>query len=393
VKKGKAKPYTKKEAGNRNKMMAYAIIAILVLSGIYFGLGISETKENKEAGDSSLKISQYNVAQIGDDILVGVVEELPEIIILLGEKARLDENTVKEVMNLSADTLYSIDGEASNSYVFFRFYATDISKALRNLTPRLDGLVGDYKIYRGYIGMPPGENQVMNRVYLIGPLNMSRGTVVKILLLEKTAGEKKLGYIGFIKSAITIGPIVDAEVNSIEGFIASGIALTAPNLDELNKSVPWMQDVNYNPTVFTLSQEVNETTLALEGVELQPGVNTTVLMPVNTSLESVIQRLGELKLNYTLKEGLLSLLLPVDASKGQTEEALSKLGVTNITWQKHGSIQLPKEVLVESMVVPIENNKNFSALLFMNATAKQKVKMGLVVIKIGDQALINARQV
>jgi hypothetical protein len=296
-------------------------------------------------------------------------------------------------MNLSAENVYAIDGEASNSYVFFRFYTTDIQKTLKNLTSTLDELLGDYKFYKGYVGTMPGDKNVLNQVYLLGPLNLSKGSVVKILLLEKTVGEKKLGYIGFIKNAISVGPVVDAEVNNVEGFVVSGVAVAAPDLDELNKSISGTSNINYNPTVFILDREINETTLGLSGVELQPGVNATVIIPVNTSLELVTRRLGELKLNYTLREGVLSLLLPVDASQNQAEQALSNLGVSNITWQKYGSVSLPKEVLVEDMIVPIENNKNFSALLFLNATAKEKIKIGLMVIKFGDQAMINARQV
>jgi hypothetical protein len=393
MKKGKPKPYVKKEGSNRNRIIAYVIIITMVFSGIYFGLGSSETEENKNTAETRYKMSQYDVTQVGDDVIVGIVDERPEVVSLLGEKARLSQEAVGELMNLSAENVYAIDGEASNSYVFFRFYTTDIQKTLKNLTSTLDELLGDYKFYKGYVGTMPGDKNVLNQVYLLGPLNLSKGSVVKILLLEKTVGEKKLGYIGFIKNAISVGPVVDAEVNNVEGFVVSGVAVAAPDLDELNKSISGTSNINYNPTVFILDREINETTLDLSGVELQPGVNATVIIPVNTSLELVTRRLGELKLNYTLREGVLSLLLPVDASQNQAEQALSNLGVSNITWQKYGSVSLPKEVLVEDMIVPIENNKNFSALLFLNATAKEKIKIGLMVIKFGDQAMINARQV
>lgn len=65
----------------------------------------------------------------------------------------------------------------------------------------------------------------------------------------------------------------------------------------------------------------------------------------------------------------------------------------NVTSKKYGRITLPEDVLIEDKVVPIDNNRNFTAMLFANATEGQKIKAEVSVLELGGQYLVNAKQV
>lgn len=393
MKKGKPKPYVKKDS-KRNKFMIYLAIGVMVFSGVYFGLRSAETGEEKQGDIETSKIVQYNVTQLGGDIILFIVEEKPEIVALLGEKSKLNSDNMREIMNLSVDTVYGVDGEvAGNSYVFFRFYTTNIQKAVENLTPKLDNLLGDYRLYRGYTGVQPSDTSMTNPVYLLGPLNLSRGSLVKVLLLEKSSGENKLGFIGFIKNSIPFGPVVNAKVKSIEGFVVFGLYRIEQELDWVNKSIPDLREFNYQPPLVVVDMEVNETTLNLSGVDVSHQANSTILKPVNESMNTITNRLEELGLNYSVRDGLIQVVLPLNANLTSIEEVLTENNITNLTEQKYGNVFLPEEVVVDNMVVPIGNNKNFSALLFRNATVDDEVDISLFVLKFGDQFIVNARQV
>ncbi|MFH1125928.1 MAG: hypothetical protein V1703_02280 [Candidatus Altiarchaeota archaeon] len=394
MKKGKPKPYVKKDSkkDQYTKYMIYIVIGIMVFSAVYFGLRSAEPESKSSV--EGLKITQYNVGQAGSDILLVITEERPELIAMMGEKARVDSNTIIELMNTTASTVYATDGEiALNSYVFFRFYTANIEKSVEELTPKLNSLVGDYRFYRGYIGVQPGDTAMTAQVYLLGPLNLSRGSLVKILLLEKLSNNNRTGWIGFVKNVIPFGPKVNANVNSIEGLMVSGLTKKVQDVDEINRSIPDVRSINYQPPMVIIKSEINETTLNLSGVEVVTQPNSTVVRAINQTIEEVTKRLDEIKLEYVTSDGFATIAIPTDSDLTSIEESLREMNITNMTERKYGSIALPEEVAMNGAIVPIENNRNFTAVLFTNASKGEGIVVELYVIQFGDQYVVNAQQI
>jgi len=393
MKKGKPKPYVKKE-GNNKKLMIIIVAAIMVFSGLYYvGMANAPETQQKNSGFDNTRIVQYNVNIVGDNVVAGIVEVRPEVVVFAGESARLSEDSITKLMNLSSASVRGSDGEISNSYVFFRFYTDSPQKALEELKPQLDRILGDYTVYRGYIGIQPGDTSMSSQAYLLGHENITTGSLVKVLLMEKTSGEARLGLIGFIKWVIPFGPTVEAAVNDIQGILLSGFAMPE-DADYINKSIPSLRSINYQMPLVLVDKDANATArLNISGVDIMPQGNRTILQLVNRSLDAVTQLLDEQGVDYTARDGVLTLDLPADANLTDIKRILDEKNVTNITEMRYGHVILPEEVFMQNNVIQIQGNKNFTALLFPNATAGGEILINLTVLQVGDFYVINAQQV
>ncbi|MDD5111481.1 MAG: hypothetical protein PHG85_02950 [Candidatus Altiarchaeota archaeon] len=396
MKKGKQKPVVKKGGLNKKKLIIIGVIIVaasMMFSSMNYFMDANTPTTEKTT--SNQRIIQYSVTQVGSDMVAAISEERPEVIAVIGDGAKLDANGLLEILNMTAGAINAVDGEnALNSYFFIRFSTRDIGQALKEITPALDRLAGDYTLYQGYTGFPPGDTSLQNAIYLLGPFNISRGELVKVLVLEKSSGETKLGFIGFIQNTVPYGTKVKAKVNGITGFIASGLTTSLLDPATVNQTIPAIGNVNYQPPMLVVGRQVNETVIGMDGVNMVEQENSTIITPEGASLEAIEVRLAELGLDYQLKTGAVGMMLPIDADTRSIEQELARMNVTNVTYYKQASIIVPEEVVVNGYLVPIGNNKNFTGMLFTNATAGQDINVELVVIQLGDQLIaVNARQV
>jgi hypothetical protein len=394
MKKGKPKPYVKK-GGNSKKWMILIVAAIMMFSGLwYVGIANAPNSSSNAAGSlNSSRIIQYNVNTIGDNLVVNISEARPELVVLAGEHARLSADSVTELMNLSIAGVYGSDGEISDAFVFFRFYTVNPAKAAEELKPELDRILVDYSLYRGYIGVQPGDASMSLQAYLLGPENISIGSLVKTLLMEKTSGETKLGFIGFIKNVLPVGPVIKATVGDIRGIYLSGFA-PQEQLEEVNKSIPSLRSARYQQPLVIVNQDYNSTSLLnISGVDAIPQGNRTFLQLANQTLEAVAGILDLHKVNYTTRQGVVTIDIPADANLTSIRETLEGLNITNTTEMLYGGIIMPEEVVMEGNVLPIQDNKNVTALLFPNATTGKDIWIGLTVYQIGNGYAMNAQQV
>jgi hypothetical protein len=397
MKKGKPKPYVKKEPKPWNKIAILAIAAIMVVSGLYFS-GV----QNSDVGDSGgVKVKSYGIEQVMDGAYALIAEKRPELVAMLGDRAaaRLTQYTVEELLNTTVGTVYNVKAEqAGNSFVLFRFYASDSRKAMDGLKPLLDGaLSGDYTMYSVYTGVQPGGASGDVRMELLCTANASvnPGSLVKILLLKRkyaqADGTQTEDYFGFVKNQVPFGPNLKATVNGVDGFALWGLTDTLQDADKLKNASGG--DASYQPPSISVNGYIDEAALNVTGVKLTAGVNYTIVEPANASKDEVLGRLVELGLNYTLLSGTITVALPLDANLSFVEEGLGGMNFTNITVQKLGRVALPEEVAMENTIVPISNNGNTTAVLFMNATSGVEIDVTLRVLRFGDQYIVNARQV
>jgi hypothetical protein len=365
-----------------------------VFSSLYFGLKPPE--EQNSGGSRNFELEQYEVVQAGDNAVLFLASARLEVVALPGNNARLNEDSLASLMNLSTPSVSYVKGEvAGNSFMLFRFTVSDIDMGVSELTPKLNTLLRDYKLYRGYIATMPGDKTMTNQVYLLGPLNLSQGMLVNTLVFEKKSldGSQRLGLIGFVKNEVAVGPIVDATVNGIDGSIVSGIVQGVLSDDELKGSFPEADGISLQPMSASIDGVVSKEELGLEGVELLNHVNNTIVRQVNNTREEIIASIERLGMNYTINEGSLSISFKRDVDIKPIEQRLGGMNVENVTSKKYGRITLPEDVLIEDKVVPIDNNRNFTAMLFANATEGQKIKAEVSVLELGGQYLVNAKQV
>lgn len=398
MKKGKPRPYVKKESKTKDKLMILIVAAVMVVSGVYFA-GI----QHEEAGNKkTVSVKSYGIGDAVDNAYALVAEKRPEIVAMLGDRAtaRLTQETIEELLNVSTGTVYHVEAEeAVNSFVLFRFYAVDSRKALDGLKPLLNQALGDYTMYGVYTGVQPGGASEDVRMELFCPVNVSlnTGALVRILLLKREYtqpdGSSAEEFFGFVKNTIPFGPKVKAIVSGIDGLAVWGLTGVEQDVYELNKSVRGVEAA-YQPPYILVNGLVEEPDFNVTGVKLTLQGNYTIIELENASLEE--EAAGLLKglgLNHTLVEGTVTLSLPLGANLSRVKEMLAGMNITNLTVQKLGRTTLPEEVAMENMLVPISNNRNASSVLFLNATVGDEIDVSLMAIRLGDQYIVNARQV
>jgi len=77
----------------------------------------------------------------------------------------------------------------------------------------------------------------------------------------------------------------------------------------------------------------------------------------------------------------------LNSSTGEIEALLTENGVENVTFKKTGLVSMPKEVIVNERLVPINNYLGFGSSFYMDTEVGDEINISLNTITFGEQII------
>jgi hypothetical protein len=395
-----------KKKGKYSRFMIYLMIFAMLLSGFYV---ISWGWSSPNGGEVPLPdMELYDVIQLlgGSNASVEIVtrEIKTEIIAQIDFPVYLE--TVSRIQNTSLDGLEEITLEVGNpefytssmgrsvggrKYIFFRFTFDGLDdNRTASVRKVLDAELGDenYNLLRGCIGNLPINisGPGTDRVYFPCKSGTEVGDYFTVILFQKTREGVSEGFIGFVRSKIRAGPVIDADVVNITGILVQGIIESdfhPDRLSEINASdmdiVPPRLMVNG-----TLDNETIEGINSLPDVDAHMEDNKTTIS-FNNSHGEILGILDEKGVVYELEEGYLLFTVPENANISSVNRTLNESGISNMTFMKVGLVSLPRKLVMDGKLVVVPNNGRFNAILNIETEINDSINFSLSTPFSGEQ--------
>ncbi|HDH41385.1 MAG TPA: hypothetical protein ENG12_03150 [Candidatus Altiarchaeales archaeon] len=389
-----------KEGKDSSRFMIYLMIAAMLFSGFYMLRWWGPEEESR----SLPSMETYDVRQMGNaSILISVRDIETEIVAEINTPISFE--TIRDIQNTSLDGLKRITLEVGNpvfyesaiegrTYLLFRFTFDELddnrTNSVRNILNSKLG-TNNYELLRGCMGSLPINisGPGTDRVYFPCGFDTEKDDYFRIFLLKKTKDGLFEGTIGFVEKKIEVGPVIDADVVNITNILAQGVIESDFYPDRLYRINTSDMEI-LPPRVLinkTVKDEVLEKIDSLPGVDVRAEDNKTIIS-FNSSHENISRILEIENISYNLETGYLALTLPENASLSFINYTLNEARISNITFEKTGSVSLPEEVIIDGKLVTIPNNDRFNALLKIDTEIGDRVNISLSTLRYGDQIFI-----
>jgi len=400
-----AKTSREERDAKRKQMFLVAMMVIvaasMLFSGIYYiNIGGRPAPVQDDPTTRLSLIEQYQLeSATSGSILVQAGEMKNELLVIPMEQC-MTLDSIVELRNSSINGVESVSCEVANpqtdpgysiicgTFIMFKFrFDLNDSNTTALVRERLDNVLNEYSLMRGYVIELGEEVLGSNEIYVIGSKETKEGDYVRAVLFTRDLIAGGTGLLGLEERIVPSGPNFPAEVVNITGISVGG---SVPG--EFNRQAV-MKALELNETEFNSRQpefRVNGT-LSEEGLELieasiQEAGNITTIS-FNGSGEDIESVLVDEGLPYAFEPGAVFFQVGLNSSTEDIKSILEENGVTNTTFQKVGQVFMPVEVIINDMLLPIENNEAFDALFYMDTELGDKINIGLNTITFGDQII------
>jgi len=398
---------TKKEIQAERKqkfmvLMMLIVAASMLLSGVYYiNIGGRGTPTGQEDITAKLAlIEQYKLEPIGNSSVIIEVKNITQDIIAIPDTQCMQLDNIIEIRNSSIDGVESISCEVANpssdprysaicgSYIMFKFrVGSNYSGVMGRITSKLEGVLDEYSLRKGYMGKPPTNILGSGEIYVVGWEGTEVGDYVRIFLFTKDLITGGTGLIGLEDRNIPKGPRFPATVVNITGISVSGKIFGDFNSSVIVESLELNEsEFNSRMPEFRVNGTLSKEDLDLITADVQETDNKTTIR-FNSSKEEIEGILKGENLSYSLEPGAVFFNVPLNLSTEEIEILLTENGVENATFKKTGLVVMPREVMVDGRLVPINNYLGFGTSLYMDTEVGDKINISLSTITFGEQII------
>jgi hypothetical protein len=262
------------------KYMIYLVGAIMVLSGLYVGLGREMPSAPKDDPTASWNIVTYDSMQVGASSAVTKIVGLTNQLKLRPKNMNLlQQSDITDIFESNITGVTAIVLETGAGENMFHF-DTDGSNVSGEIRQRIR-LRGDYILYQVYKGSTP-----YGTIDVVGE-NLKIGDYVRVFTLQRSAGART-ETLGFVQKKLPEGPEVAATIvglDKVGNSSASRLGYTSvPDEMVINGSVVSIPFNNNVRTTFIRDVKVNDTVrvrISLFGVG-QEGVQANEILGSGT---------------------------------------------------------------------------------------------------------------
>jgi len=381
--------------------MMLVVAASMLFSGIYYiniGGGPAPTGEDPSARLSL--IEQYNIepatsgsilvraGKVKNDLLAIPMDQcitLDSVVELRNSSIEGVESVSCEVANPQTDPGYSI---ICGTFIMFKFrFDLNDSGTYEGVRERLNNVLGEYSLMRGYVIELEEEILSASEIYVIGSPETKEGDYVRAALFTRDLIAGGTGLLGLEERIVPLGSRIPATVVNITGISVGGSVPGELDRQAITDTLELNEtEFNSQPPEFRVNGTLSEEGLGLIDADIQEAGNVTVIR-FNGSGEGIEDVLEGEGLPYSFKPGTVFFQAPLNSSTGDIESLLEENGVTDIKFQRIGLVSMSREVIVSDRLVPIENNEAFGASLYMDTEPGDKINVSLNTITFGDQII------
>jgi len=398
---------TKKEVQTERKQkfmvfMMFLVAATMLFSGVYYiNIGGRGTPGEEEDVTAKLAlIEQYTLEPLGNASVLVEVTNISSDLIAIPNTQCLYLDNIIEIRNSSIDGVGSISCEVANlvsdprysiicgSYIMFKFRIegnySDVTGGIRN---KLEGALNEYSLRKGYLGKLPANILGSGEIYVVGGEKTEKGDYVRIFIFSKELIAGGTGLLGLEERNIPKGPRFPATVVNLTGISVSGIIPGEFNPRAIVEGLE-LNETEFNSKMpeFRVNGTLPKESLDLIDADVQEMENKTTIR-FNSSREEIEEILKEENLSYSLEPGAVFFPVPLNSSTGEIEALLTENGVENVTFKKTGLVSMPKEVIVNERLVPINNYLGFGSSFYMDTEVGDEINISLNTITFGEQII------
>jgi hypothetical protein len=237
------------------KYMIYFVGAVMVLSGLYVGLGREMPSAPQDDSAASWNVVNYESSQVSESSAVTkIVGATTQYKLRPKNMNLLDQSDITYVFQSNITGVRSIVLESGGGNTMFHI-DTDGGNVSNQIRSRIR-LRGDYTLYQVYKGSTP-----YGTIDVVGD-NLSIGDWVKIFTLQRAAGART-ETLGFVQKKLTEGLDVDAIVVGSAEVANSSIQYsgytTVPDELIVNGSLVSVPNSGRIRTTFSQGVKVNDT--------------------------------------------------------------------------------------------------------------------------------------
>jgi hypothetical protein len=230
--------------------MIYFVGAVMVLSGLYVGLGREMPTAPQDDATTSWNVVNYDSVQVGESTAVTKIVGLTNHLKLRPKNMNLlDQSDITYVFQSNITGVRSIvlESGAGNTMFHFETDGGNVSQEIRNRIR----LRGDYSLYQVYKGSTP-----YGTIDVVGD-NLTIGDWVKVYVLQRAAGART-ETLGFVEKRLPEGLDVDAAVVGVDENSSSGYT-SVPGELMVNGSSMSVPNSGRVRTTFSRGVKVNDT--------------------------------------------------------------------------------------------------------------------------------------
>ena len=381
--------------------MMLIVAASMLFSGIaYINIGGGRAPVQDDVTGKLAMIEQYQLAPLTNGSILAEVGELKDDLIAIPDAQCMLLDNIVEIRNATIDGVDGISCEVANpeaaqgysvicgSYIMFKFRLTgNQSSAIDGIRNRLDGILSEYNLMRGYVVKLPTNVLGSADLYVIGGEDREVGDYVRVFLFSKDLIAGGTGLFGLERGFVPKGPHFHATVVNVTGISVGGSVPGEFNRQaitdtlELNES-----EFNSKPPEFRVNGTLSEEGLEMIEADIQE-VDGKTTISFNSSGEEIEEILEDEDLPYSFEPGAVFFQVPLNSSTEDISSLLEENGVENVTFQRIGLVSMPREVIVSDRLVPIENYEAFGATLYMDTEVGDKINISLNTFTFGEQII------
>ncbi|MBD3388563.1 MAG: hypothetical protein GF416_05795 [Candidatus Altiarchaeales archaeon] len=326
----------KPRSGKRQKQkyMIYFVGAIMVLSGMFFGLNRAQNGPPEENPSGDWNVVEYESASLGKTSYAAKVVGITSGYKLVPNQMRFSEGDIQHVFETDIAGVTNVILEAAPGYYMFHFVADgDVEEGIRERIR----LPGDYNLYRAYrASTEGGEFNVVGN-------NLEVGDYVMVVVLERVR-DGRLEQLGFVEDRLEEGPVINGTAYGFESYSITGVSASEVPEEDLKESM---------------------------------GYEDVMVEEDNSSGDTLYR---------------VSMTLPFDADVGEAREKLEGFDVFNVTALILGYSETAEHMVVNGSLVRIPNYRGVQSTFDEDTMENDTVAIRVYMLSMGGQTFAFATE-
>ncbi|VVB54240.1 Uncharacterised protein [uncultured archaeon] len=373
----------KKGIKPRQKFIIFLVGFTMLVSGLYVGLNPTDVPQSDNSSGVPSFV-QYDAVPLGNETVLRVEGKSNAYVVFPKFGSTLQQQDAVSLLQVRPAGVLGATMEVSDSFVLFRYAVNGTGRDVRDALDRsVRGFIRDYTLLEEYKASYFRGPQTA--LTLLGEVDLSSGSLVKALVLQKMSGSDSLGFIALERSAVAEGRVIPAVILNVSGFRVQGDFEGSFNASVVGGVFPG-SSVDSQPPRVVVDGSVPPY-FGEGNVSLSKFGNSSVLSVYKGDVSAVELWVSSLGLNYSLERGVVVASLPLNVSISDAERVFASAGAGNLSFMRYGVADVAPELIVDNKSAVVQSPDAFPVIMGLNRKAGDKINVSLTLFDLGNQLI------